>query len=96
MLEKVKEAFDKYTNNYDMTNKNIRLKYEHSYAVMDLMGELAFRLNLDKEKIELAKIIGLLHDIGRFEQLKEYNSFSDDNIDHGDYGADYLNKEKIS
>ena len=54
------------------------------------MAELAFRLDLSKEKIVLAKIIGLLHDIGRFEQWKKYQSFSDTNVDHADESCHYL------
>ena len=67
MIEKVIEEFNKYTSNYDKNDINILVKYNHSFAVMDLITELAFRLNLDKEKMELARVIGLLHDIGRFE-----------------------------
>ena len=76
MIEKVIEEFNKYTDEYDKSIKQINLKYNHSFSVMDLMGELAFRLDLDKEKIELARVIGLLHDIGRFPQFMKYNSFS--------------------
>ena len=93
MLEKVINEFNKYTDNYDKKNFEINLKYNHSFAVMDLMGELAFRLNLDKEKIELARVIGLLHDIGRFEQFKEFNSFDDKNIDHAVVAVNYLFKD---
>ena len=93
MLEKVIEEFNKYTDNYDKSNKEIALKYNHSFTVMNLMGELAFRLELSKEQMELAQVIGLLHDIGRFEQVKKYNSFSDSNVDHAEFGADYLFKD---
>ena len=93
MVEKVIEEFNKYTDNYDKKIKEVNLKYNHSFSVMRLMGELAFRLGFDKEKLELARIIGLLHDIGRFEQFKKFNSFSDKNIDHAEAGADYLFKE---
>ena len=93
MLEKVIKEFNKYTSSFDMKDKNINLKYGHSYAVSELMGELAFRLDLSKEEIELAKIIGLLHDIGRFEQLKNTNSFDDSIFEHAEYGADYLFKD---
>ncbi len=92
-FEKCKEAFEQYISNYDLKNEEISLKYHHSYAVSDLMAELAFRLNLSKEEIVLAKVIGLLHDIGRFEQLKIFESFSDKNIDHADESCNYLFKE---
>lgn len=89
-FEKCKEAFEQYISNYNLKDKNISVKYNHSYAVSDLMAELAFQLNLSKEEIALAKVIGLLHDIGRFEQLRDYHSFSDQNIDHADESCVYL------
>lgn len=93
MIEKVLEEFNKYTANYDKTDKNISVKYNHSFAVMEIITELSFRLGLDSEKMELARVIGLLHDIGRFEQLKQFKSFNDNNMDHAEVGADYLFKE---
>ena len=87
--------FDEYVFNYDMQDPDINYKYYHSYRVMDIMEKLAIKLNLPKKDIELAKIIGLLHDIGRFEQDKLYNSFKDNKMDHGDYGIEVLNKTNI-
>ncbi len=41
--------------------------------------------------MELAELIGLLHDIGRFEQIKRYNTFIDKNsINHGQLGVKIL------
>ena len=85
MLE---SAFDEYVSNYDMNDKNIKLKYNHSYRVRDLQEKYAKMLNWNEEDIELAKIIGLLHDIGRFEQLKVYHTYDDTkSIDHADYSV---------
>ena len=92
--EKVKKAFDNYYNNYKNLSKDIDRKYTHSLTVTKLMEELAKRLGLSKEDIILAKEIGLLHDIGRFEQLKETGSFKDSEFDHADYAVNYLFKEK--
>lgn len=93
MLEKVINKFNEYTEKYDKSIMQINLKYHHSFAVMDLMGELAFRLDLDKEKIELAKVIGLLHDIGRFEQFTKYKTFDDSISNHSTESVNYLFKE---
>ncbi|MBQ2872907.1 MAG: HD domain-containing protein [Bacilli bacterium] len=82
--------FDKYTSNYDMNDPDINYKYYHSYRVMEIMEKLAITLNLSPKDIELAKVIGLLHDIGRFEQDKLYDSFKDGKFDHGDYGEKLL------
>lgn len=86
---KIKEVFDKYVDNFG-NEEMIHLKKYHSYAVSDLMAELAFRLNLNEKQILLAKVIGLLHDIGRFEQYKKYKSYSDKNEDHAKMGCKYL------
>jgi len=90
MLEKAIEKFKKYASNYDMSIMEINSKYHHSFVVMDLMGELAFRLDLDKEKIEVARLIGLLHDIGRFEQFMKDHVLSDEFSDHADESVIYL------
>lgn len=92
MYEQAKLAFEGYIDNYDRNDPLIALKYIHTYKVVDLMAELAFRLNLSNEQLELAKIIGLLHDIGRFEQIKKYNNLSDakTHMDHADVSCNYL------
>lgn len=92
-LNKAKKAFDDYVSNYDMKEEKISLKYYHSQTVSNLMGELATRLNLNSEQKELARLIGLLHDIGRFEQWKKYESFDDKNVDHADESCNYLFKD---
>ena len=51
---------------------------------------IANGLRLDKENIELAKIIALLHDIGRFEQIKEFGEFNDKKIEHAEFGVKVL------
>ena len=93
--------FDEYVFNYDMSDPDINYKYHHSYRVMNVMELLATKLNMSKKDIYLAKVIGLLHDIGRFEQDKLYNSFKDGKFDHGNYGltvlkeTNFLNKINI-
>ena len=52
---------------------------------------LAKSLELCEEDILLAELIGLLHDIGRFEQVRRYNTFVDkDSVNHGEYGVKVL------
>ena len=87
--------FDEYLKKYDMSDENINYKYHHSYRVMDNMEILAKSLNLPYCDINLAKCIGLLHDIGRFEQYNLFHCFKDSLLDHGDYGEEILKKENI-
>lgn len=86
---------DEYIKNYDMNLPQISYKYYHSYRVMDNMTMLAKSINLPYGDIELAKCIGLLHDIGRFEQFKHFNSFNDKFIDHGDLGETILRENNV-
>ena len=88
--QKVVEEFENYYSKYKDLSSNIILKYRHSYNVANLMGVLADRLYLSKEDYYLAKTIGLLHDLGRFEQLKRFDSFNDKLLDHAKYATTYL------
>ncbi len=82
--------FDEYTKKFDMTVPEIEYKYHHSYRVMDNMVVIAKSLSLPPKDLEVAKCIGLFHDIGRFEQFKQYKSFKDIEMDHGDFGEKVL------
>lgn len=44
------------------------------------------KLNLSKEDIKLAELIGLLHDIGSFEELKITNELNSVKFEHALYG----------
>ena len=93
-MDKAIEEFKKYTSNYLDYGEMITLKINHTLRVMNYCERIAKSLNLSEEEIEIAKIIGLLHDIGRFEQWKVYNTFRDlDSIDHGDYGVEILTRD---
>lgn len=88
MLER---EFFNYVSNYNLKNRDIRLKFSHSFRVMKLQVKYAKKLGFSKEDIEIARIIGLLHDIGRFEQLRVYNTYDDNkSIDHANYSCTQL------
>lgn len=94
--QEISKVFDNYVNRYDSTDEDIEYKYYHSYRVMNYSKFLAEKLNLSKEDRNLATIIGLFHDIGRFEQDKKYDSFDDtEEFDHGDYGERILLKQGL-
>ena len=93
-LEKAKLEFIKYTQNYDLENENIQRKQLHSLRVMEISKEIAKGLQLDHEEIDLATLIGLLHDIARFEQYTQFKTYKDlESFDHGDFGAQILEKD---
>lgn len=89
--KKVKNVFKKYTDNYDISDEKIKLKVDHTYRVAALSERIARSLGLGDDDTNLAWLIGMLHDIGRFEQLKNYGTFSDaESIDHAHYGVELL------
>ena len=94
--KEISKAFENYTRKYDMEDSDINYKYYHSYRVMEYAKHLSEKLDLSKEDRILATVIGLYHDIGRFEQDKLYDSFVDTKeFDHGDYGEKVLIEQEL-
>jgi len=86
-----KEQFLSYTSHYDNQNGRIHLKIIHTLKVVDLCEMIAKELGFSREDTLLAMLIGLLHDIGRFEQVRIYNTFRDAaSIDHAELGRKIL------
>ena len=93
-FDKCKEEFDRYTSSFDKTIPKINRKYYHTYRVVELAEEIAKSENLNEHDLELAKICGLLHDIARFTQAIEYQTFNDyKSFDHGDKAYEILIKD---
>lgn len=92
----VKKAFEQYTSAYNSSDPKIKLKIDHTYRVADLCERIARAAGMCAYDIELAWLSGMLHDIGRFEQVKRYNTFYDaESVDHAQFGADLLFKEGL-
>ena len=65
--------------------QGILIKEKHTGYVTANCVELAKFLKLSKHDSELAEIIGLFHDVGRFRQYSIYKTFNDaDSEDHAD------------
>lgn len=91
--EEAKKHFEDYLNdNYDINDKKVNRKKEHTYKVVENAKYLCEFLKLDKINTELAMIIALLHDIGRFDQAKIMKTFREDitNFDHASLGIKIL------
>ena len=93
---KAKKAFKDYVKNYNPEDEKVKLKIIHIERVSQIAKKLAEDLNLEREDVELAELIGLLHDIGRFEQIRRFHTFVDkDSINHGEYGVKVLFEDGI-
>lgn len=94
--ERVKNTFAEYTSGYNATDPKIKLKIDHTYRVAELCELIARNLKLDEYETDVAWLTGMLHDVGRFEQIKRYNTFNDaQSVDHANFGADLLFKEGL-
>ncbi|MCR5421558.1 MAG: HD domain-containing protein [Lachnospiraceae bacterium] len=99
----IREVFDEYVGGYNVSDPKIRLKKEHTYRVADNAERIANSLIMKDERerdcpvdVDQAWVLGMLHDIGRFEQIKRYNTFIDSkSIDHAGFGADILFKDRL-
>lgn len=90
-LEKAKKYFKQYSDRYDPNISRIRLKIIHIKHVAANSRDIAKMIGLSTEDQDLAELIGLLHDIGRFEQVRIYGTFNDrTSIDHADKGVEVL------
>ncbi|WP_029319725.1 HD domain-containing protein [Butyrivibrio sp. AE3004] len=89
--QKVREQFASYTRKYDPSDPKIALKIAHTYRVADNCEQIARSIGLPDADVEFAWLSGMLHDVGRFEQVRRYNTFIDsESVDHAEFGADLL------
>ena len=96
-IKLAREHFDSYYASFkgltEEQTTNFNIKYRHSLRVAEMSKRVATRLDLKPHDVHLAVIIGLFHDIGRFKQLVEFNTFNDAvSVDHAKYSVGVLNE----
>lgn len=95
-IKKSKNAFNTFLKKYGTkTDLGFELKVAHTYHVVNNAKEIATKLNLSKEDVELAQLIALLHDIGRFEEIAFYKRFDNRGFDHASYGIKMLFEDNL-
>ncbi|MBN2059705.1 MAG: HD domain-containing protein [Deltaproteobacteria bacterium] len=81
ILARLRVWFEDYISRFvsddSIFQENIDLKVGHTYRVCEAILDIGESLNLDREELCLAETSALLHDIGRFEQYRQYRTFSD-------------------
>ena len=93
--ERARAAFLAYVAPYDPANPRIALKVTHTLHVADLCGRIAREQGWPAADIDLAWLCGLLHDMGRFEQVRRWDTFRDAvSCSHAQLGASVLFGER--
>lgn len=99
-LESAKQELIFHVKEMELENPRAPRKLEHIMRVTKISRELASSLGLTEEQIQLAELIGLLHDIGRFEQYRvlDKNTSSivldtEAKFNHGEAGVKILKKD---
>lgn len=87
----VLDYINSFTSENDQIQNNFDLKKEHIHRVIGYTEVLARNLELDQEIVLAAQLAALLHDVGRFKQFQEYQTFSDyESVDHAKLGHEII------
>ena len=93
MYKLANKYFNEFINNsFDINDEKIAHKVKHTYHVVNNAKYICEKLNLDELNTNIAMVIALLHDIGRFTQAKEMQTFREDitGFDHATLGVKLL------
>jgi len=98
MLRELTRLYDEYVDGYRNPDRSLpslmQLKRTHTGFVVKNAELIADGEKFDAETREAALAAALLHDTGRYEQIKVYNTFRDsDSVDHAVFSHDIV-KEK--
>jgi len=100
IVSDLKNWFVSYINTFKYVDtesqRNIDIKREHTERVTEEIINIGKQIGLNDNELNLAEIIALFHDIGRFEQYKRYNTFSDHKSeDHAELGIKILTEYDV-
>ena len=92
----VEKSFRDYTSAYDLDDAKVKLKVDHTFRVAALSDVITDSLGMTGYDKDLAWLLGMLHDIGRFEQVRRYHTFRDAlSINHAELSADILFRDGL-
>ncbi len=99
-LAEFQNWFDRYVKGFYgddiFVNAHIKLKEKHSLEVKNQMRYLVNEIGLDISDSALAEVIAMFHDIGRFEQFRQYQTYNDvRSVNHAGLGLKVLRKYDV-
>lgn len=90
-IKKAREEIVRHVNKQGIASLQVSQKINHIMRVSEISKKLATNLQLSEEQVQLAELIGILHDIGRFEQYKQ--KVKSEQFNHGQVGVEILKKD---
>lgn len=99
-MQEIQEWFTSYTRSFQNGDNPLEplleLKLRHSFRVAGEACSLAREMGMDAELVDVAETLGLLHDVGRFPQYREFRTFYDAaSVDHGELGWETVKRSGI-
>ena len=99
-FSRLKNAVLHYIKSFPVPNNEVRdhflVKKAHTLRVVQNSKIIASRSGFSNKETELAMIIALFHDIGRFEQFIKYRTFNDDKAEnHAQIAARVLQQQAL-
>lgn len=100
LITKLRSWFDSYVAAFkkgeEEFDRNIILKEEHTRRVCQEILYIGEDIGLDEKGLQLAWIMALFHDIGRFEQFAQYGTFADHiSVNHAEFGVEILRQKGV-
>jgi HD superfamily phosphodiesterase len=94
-LQDIRKWFGAYAKRYRASDGKLhaalQLKVDHSARVAAETSGIAQDMGWPAEECRTAAALGLLHDIGRFEQFTRFRTFLDKkSVDHGEQGYEVM------
>ncbi|MBN1636010.1 MAG: HD domain-containing protein [Deltaproteobacteria bacterium] len=99
-VRNLRKWFDAYVASFNTGDsdfqKNITLKDDHSRCVCREIRELGSQIGLFQNELLLCEVIGLFHDVGRFDQYARFQTFADMlSVNHAELGVEILKENKV-
>ncbi|MFA0889398.1 MAG: HD domain-containing protein [Synergistales bacterium] len=99
-MNEVQEWFRSFTGEFAKDDGSLEpllaLKLHHSYRVSGEAERIARKLGYDSALVTQAEVLGLLHDVGRFPQYRDFGTFYDAaSVDHGELGWETVSKSGV-
>jgi putative nucleotidyltransferase with HDIG domain len=99
-VQQCKTWFDLYVKSFHSLDpefrRNIHLKEQHTQRVCKEAVDIGRDLGLDDGDLRVVEITALFHDVGRFEQYRQFRTFSDRlSLNHAEFGVNILKQNQV-